>query len=146
MWFNGAMTTAPCFNKTHGHQMVGECCVRCGMSRAEVNALFGAVVARVGPKLARASKTKPRPSAVAMARRTMHSEMHALAKDISEYCAEEKLFAQFLGRINQVGLPTAYQAFSELRERVDRGRIRQPGRWWMWKTKQLDDKAKNNAK
>ncbi len=135
MWFNAITMVLPCLNKTHGHRMVGDVCTRCGMSRTQINALFAAATARaLAPSRKR---TGPKQLTPALARRTMHSEMHALAKDISEYCGEETLFAQFLGRIKTVGLPIAYQAFSELRARVDQRHIRQPGRWWMWKTKSL---------
>jgi phage host-nuclease inhibitor protein Gam len=80
-------------------------------------------------------------AAIKKSHRTIHSEIHALAKDISEYCAEPRGFALYLGRIKTVGLPVAYQAFSELRERVRQRAIKYPSRWWMWRTKHLTKKA-----
>ncbi len=73
----------------------------------------------------------------AKARRTMHSEMHALAKDISEFCGEPERFAQYLGRIKAVGLPVAYRAFSDLKDGVNRRSVKEAAKWWMWRTKDL---------
>ena len=83
-----------------------------------------------------------RVDAAKKARRTMHSEMHALAKDVSEYCGEPRLFAQYLGRIKSVGLGTAYHAFSDLKDGRRRRSVKEPGRWWMWRTKYLQNQAK----
>jgi hypothetical protein len=76
------------------------------------------------------------------ARRTMHSETHALAKDVSEYCGEPKLFARYLGRIKAVGLGHAYRAFSDLKDGRRRRAIKEPGKWWMWRTKYLQEEEK----
>jgi len=48
--------------------------------------------------------------------RGMHSEIHALAKDISEYCGEPKKFALYLGVIKRIGKDRAYQIFSEIKQ------------------------------
>ena len=80
-------------------------------------------------------------AAIKKSHRTIHSEIHALAKDISEYCAEPRGFALYLRRIKHVGLPIAYQAFSELRERVRQRKITYPSRWWMWRTTALAKRA-----
>ena len=77
---------------------------------------------------------------LAMARRTMHSEMHALAKEISEYCGEPKLFAQYLGRIKAIGLRDAYRSFSDLKDGVNRHVVKESAKWWMWRTKDLQSK------
>jgi len=47
--------------------------------------------------------------------RGIHSEIHALAKDISEYCGEPKKFALYLGVIKRIGKNRAYQIFSEIK-------------------------------
>lgn len=51
--------------------------------------------------------------------RGIHSEIHALAKDISEYCGEPKKFALYLGVIKRIGKNKAYQIFSELKQLKD---------------------------
>ena len=51
--------------------------------------------------------------------RGIHSEIHALAKDISEYCGEPKKFALYLGVIKRIGKNKAYQIFSELKQSKD---------------------------
>lgn len=48
--------------------------------------------------------------------RGMHSEIHALAKDISEYCGEPKKFALYLGVIKRIGKDRAYRIFSEIKQ------------------------------
>jgi hypothetical protein len=48
--------------------------------------------------------------------RGIHSEMHALAKEISEYCGEPKKFAMYLGVIKNIGLPMAYKIFAEIKQ------------------------------
>ena len=51
--------------------------------------------------------------------RGIHSEIHALAKDISEYCREPKKFALYLGVIKRIGKNRAYQIFSEMKQSKD---------------------------
>ena len=46
----------------------------------------------------------------------IHSDIHALAKDISEYCREPKKFALYLGIIKRIGKNRAYQIFSEIKQ------------------------------
>lgn len=58
--------------------------------------------------------------------RGIHSEKHALAKEISEYCSEPKKFAMYLGVIKNIGLPRAYKIFAEIRQSKnikDRGKL-----------------------
>jgi hypothetical protein len=51
--------------------------------------------------------------------RGIHSDIHALAKDISEYCQEPKKFALYLGVIKRIGKNRAYQIFSEIKQSKD---------------------------
>lgn len=46
----------------------------------------------------------------------IHSEMHALAKEISEFCGEPRKFGMYLGVIKNIGLSRAYQVFAELKQ------------------------------
>jgi len=58
--------------------------------------------------------------------RGIHSEMHALAKEISEYCGEPKKFAMYLGVIKNIGLSMAYKIFAEIKQSKsvkDRGKL-----------------------
>jgi hypothetical protein len=71
---------------------------------------------------------------------TMHTEMHALAKDVSEYCAEPKKFAMYLGTIKRVGLGRAYQLFSILKD--PRTNAKHPGRWFMFMAQNIDPRSK----
>ncbi len=46
----------------------------------------------------------------------LHSEKHALAKEISDYCGEPKKFGMYLGIIKNMGLVRAYRTFAELKQ------------------------------
>lgn len=59
----------------------------------------------------------------------IHSEMHALAKEISEYCRESKKFAMYLGIIKNMGLLRAYRIFAELRQAKE---IKTPGKLFLY--------------
>lgn len=48
--------------------------------------------------------------------RGIHSEIHAIAKDVSEFCKEPKKFALYLGIIKRIGKNRAYQILSEMKE------------------------------
>jgi len=62
----------------------------------------------------------------------IHSEIHALAKDISEYCGEPKKFALYLGIIKRIGKNKAYQIFSEIKQSKE---IKSPAKLFMYKSK-----------
>lgn len=66
----------------------------------------------------------------------IHSEIHALAKDISEYCKEPKKFALYLGVIKRIGKERAYQIFSEIKQSKT---IKSPAKVFMFlsKTKRM---------
>jgi hypothetical protein len=64
--------------------------------------------------------------------RGIHSEIHALAKDISEYCREPKKFALYLGIIKRIGKNRAYQIFSEIKQSKD---IKSPAKLFMYLSK-----------
>ena len=59
----------------------------------------------------------------------IHSEMHALAKEISEYCGEPKKFGMYLGIIKNIGLPQAYKIFAELKQGKE---IKTPGKLFLY--------------
>ena len=59
----------------------------------------------------------------------MHSEMHALAKEISEYCGEPKKFGMYLGVIKNMGLSRAYQIFAEMKQGKN---IKTPGKLFLY--------------
>src|SRR3989344_3243010 len=61
----------------------------------------------------------------------IHSEFHALAKEISEFCGEPKKFGMYLGIIKNIGLPRAYQIFAEMRQAKE---IKTPGKLFLYLT------------
>jgi len=68
--------------------------------------------------------------------RGIHSEIHALAKDISEYCREPKKFALYLGIIKRIGKNRAYQIFSEIKQAKE---IKSPAKLFMYLSKDKHD-------
>lgn len=70
--------------------------------------------------------------------RGIHSEMHALAKEVSEYCGEPKKFAMYLGVIKNVGLPRAYKIFSEIKQGKD---IKTPGKLFLYLSAKADGQS-----
>jgi len=64
--------------------------------------------------------------------RGIHSEIHALAKDISEYCGEPKKFALYLGIIKRIGKDRAYKIFSEIKQLK---KIKSPAKLFMFLSK-----------
>ena len=72
--------------------------------------------------------------------RGIHSEIHALAKDISEYCKEPKKFALYLGIIKRIGKNRAYQIFSEIKQSKD---IESPAKLFMYLSRDKKPPVKN---
>lgn len=81
-------------------------------------------------KLGEALKSQIKPA------RGIHSEIHALAKDISEYCKEPKKFALYLGIIKRIGKNRAYQIFSEIKQLKT---IKSPGKMFLYLSKNKYD-------
>jgi len=75
--------------------------------------------------------------------RGIHSEIHALAKDISEYCKEPKKFALYLGVIKRIGKNRAYQIFSEMRQSKD---IKSRAKLFMYLSRSKNPPIKNDIK
>jgi len=77
-------------------------------------------------KIKKALKSLPKPT------RGIHSEIHAIAKEISEYCAEPKKFALYLGIIKRIGKNRAHQIFSEIKQSKN---IKSPAKLFMFLSK-----------
>lgn len=63
--------------------------------------------------------------------RGIHSEMHALAKEISETFGEPKKFAMYLGVIKNIGLKNAYQIFSKIKHSKN---VKTPGKLFIYES------------
>ena len=61
--------------------------------------------------------------------RGIHTETHALAKEISEFCGEPKKFAMYLGVIQNMGLVNAYRVFAEIKQSEN---IETPGKLFLY--------------
>lgn len=116
----------PCYGKKLGHnfKVDGGYCSQCGIGQDELSKQFQKIEYFV---------KKPE--------RGIHSEAHALAKEISEYCGEPKKFAMYLGIIKNVGLPRAYRIFAELKQAKE---IKTPGKLFLYLSS-LYQKLKNGS-
>ncbi len=79
--------------------------------------------------------------------RGIYSEMHALAKDVSEYFGEPKKFAMYLGIIKNIGLRRAYQIFAEIKETAKgKGRnIKTPGKLFVYMSAYKKSRSEKNG-
>lgn len=75
--------------------------------------------------------------------RGIHSEMHALAKEISEYCNEPEKFAMYLGIIKNTGLRRAYRIFAEIKESAKRQTVKTPGKLFVYMSSHHKEKKRN---
>lgn len=105
---------ASCLGKKLGHNfpVAGGKCTQCGIGQDELSGQFQKIEYFV---------KKPE--------KGIYTEMHALAKEISEFCGEPKKFAMYLGIIKNIGLPRAYKIFAELRQAKE---IETPGKLFLY--------------
>lgn len=110
--------SAPCYKKKFGHNFAaaGGNCARCGVNQEELSRQF--------EKIKKYKIKDPE--------KGMHSAIHALAKDVSEYCGEPKKFAMYLGIIKNIGIRKAYRLFSEMKQSRN---IATPGKLFVFKSK-----------
>ncbi len=78
---------------------------------------------RISKELAKFKEKRPE--------RGIHSQMHALAKEISETFGEPKKFAMYLGVIKNIGLRQSYQIFSKIKQSKN---ITNPGRLFVYES------------
>ncbi len=83
---------------------------------------------KIGKELAEIKKKKPE--------RGIHSEKHALAKEISEYAGEPKKFAMYLGIIKNIGLRKAYRIFSKIKQSKS---VKTPGKLFVYESRMKQD-------
>lgn len=105
---------APCSGEKLGHNfpVAGGKCTQCGIGQDELSKQFQKIEYFV---------KKPE--------KGIHTEMHALAKEISEFCGEPKKFAMYLGIIKNIGLSRAYRIFAELRQAKE---VETPGKLFLY--------------
>ncbi len=78
---------------------------------------------KIGKELAKIKERKPE--------RGIHSQMHALAKEISETFREPKKFAMYLGIIKNIGLKESYRVFSKIKHGKN---ITNPGKLFVYES------------
>lgn len=77
--------------------------------------------------------------------RGIHSPLHSLAKEVSEYCQETEEFAMYLGVIKNIGLTKGYRIFSEIKQSRD-VRMADRGKLFLYKSKYKPEKKKRPVK
>ena len=80
-------------------------------------------LAKISKELSKIKEKKPE--------RGIHSQMHALAKEISETFGEPKKFAMYLGIIKNIGLKRAYQTFSKIKQSKN---VKTPGKLFVYES------------
>ena len=120
-----------CYKQKFGHNFPfpGSNCTKCGINQNDL------------------SKEKPKKSIVdkyeiKKTEKGIHTEIHALAKDVSEYCDEPEKFAMYLGIIKNIGLKNAYQIFSEIKQNK---KVKTPGKLFVYMSS-YDQKLKKRSK
>ena len=83
---------------------------------------------KIGKELAKIKKKKPEHG--------IHSEIHALAKEISERFGEPKKFAMYLGIIKNIGLKKAYRIFSKVKQSKN---VKTPGKLFVYESRMKQD-------
>ncbi|MEK7203745.1 MAG: peptide deformylase [Patescibacteria group bacterium] len=78
---------------------------------------------KIGKELSKIKDRKPE--------RGIHSPMHALAKEISEYTSEPKKFVMYLGIIKNIGLRRAYLIFSKIKQSKN---VKTPGKLFVYES------------
>ncbi len=111
---------APCYKQKFGHNFPapGGDCTQCGINQNELSTKF--------------KKVKKEGYKIAEPVQGMHSEIHALAKDISEGFGEPKKFAMYLGIIKNIGAAKASAIFSEIKQSPN---VETPGKLFVYKSK-----------
>lgn len=124
--FQRSILEADCRGRRYGHMffLVGGECHKCGISQ---EALSG--------RMPEPEKEYEIPEKV----KGMHSDVHAMAKEISEWCGEPKLFARYLGTIRRVvashGTQEVWRIVSVLKDEVRCGRLKNKAQGFFYKTK-----------
>ena len=90
---------------------------------------------KIGKELAKIRKRK--------AERGIHSQAHALAKDISETFGETKKFAMYLGIIKNIGLKRAYRLFSKIKQSKN---LKTPGKLFVYESSSKMEIVKKPAR
>ncbi len=110
----------PCYNQKFGHNFPGSGtnCTQCGINQNELSI--------------KAKEIKKTAYKIREPERGMHSEIHALAKEISEKFGEPKKFGLYLGIIKNIGVRKAFAIFSEIKQS---SKVETPGKLFVYKSK-----------
>lgn len=119
---------ADCYKQKFGHNFLGNVCLKCG-------ALQGSS-SRPVKKI-----EKLKYSPIRKENKNLHSDIHYVADEISQYFGERKKFGMYLGIIKRIGTDRAWQFFSEIKQNMEEAKktgkiLESPAKLFIWKTKQ----------
>ncbi len=73
--------------------------------------------------------------------KNIHSQIHWLADEVSNFFKEPKKFAMYLGVIKRVGFGKAYQAFQEIKQ----SNAKEPQKLFMWEMRKTQINTNENT-
>jgi len=73
--------------------------------------------------------------------KNIHSDIHALADEISTFFGERKLFGRYLGTIKRIGVARARSIFADVKE----GKADNPGKLFFWKCRKISKEEEKNT-
>lgn len=123
---------ADCYQQKFGHDFAGNICMKCGAVQGNLN-----------QPVKKIEKLKYAP--IRKENKNLHSNIHYVADEISQYFGERKKFGMYLGIIKRIGADRAWQLFSEIKQNMDETKksgkvLESPAKLFIWKTKQSNVK------
>jgi hypothetical protein len=73
--------------------------------------------------------------------KNLHSQIHWLADEVSNFFKEPKKFAMYLGIIKRIGFDKSYQIFHEIKE----SNAKEPRKLFMWKMRKTQINTGGNT-
>lgn len=118
---------ADCYGKKFGHNFVADICLKCGTSQRSLN-----------HPVKKIEKLQYNP--IRKENKNLHSDIHYVTDEISNYFGERKKFGMYLGIIKRIGTEKAWQFFSEIKQNAEEAKkqgkiLESPAKLFIWKTK-----------
>lgn len=123
---------ADCKGKKFGHDFEAGVCLKCGILQQSLN-----------NSTKKIEKIAYNP--IRKINKNLHSDIHYVADEISQYFGERKKFGMYLGIIKRIGTDKAWQLFSEIKQNMDEAKkagkiLESPAKLFIWKTKEIKTK------
>jgi len=117
---------ADCYKKKFGHNFQADICLKCGVSQRELS-----------HPVKKIEKLKYNP--IREENKHLHTNIHYVTDEISNFFGERKKFGMYLGIIKRIGAEKAWAIFSEIKQEIKdaqkKGKpIDNPAKLFIWKT------------